>query len=193
MKKIIVATFSLLALIVSFALAGNVMAEGAGSIPSSTKKVVVKQRLEVIAIDHEKHWVQLKDASGFTQKITVGAEARNFSQLSVGDFVDVNRSKSIKIKAFGADAVNAGEDAVAIFARTPEGQKPGGAIVGSEVVVVTVAAIDLENSLVTLEDTEGHTSVLSPEVPSNLKKVKIGDKVAIMLTQTLSITVEDKK
>ena len=192
MKRMIIATFSLLALVLGFSFAGNVLASGADNIPSTTKKVVVKQRLEVLAIDHEKRTVQLKDASGFTQTITVGEGARNFSQLAVGDIVDVNRSKSIKIKAFGADSVNAGAEAAAVFARTPEGQKPGAAIVGSEVVVVTIAAIDLENSLVTLKDKEGNTSVLSPEIPSNLKKVKVGDKVAIMLTQTLSITVEKK-
>ncbi len=192
MKKIIVATFSLLVLVLSLSFTGNVLASDADNIPSTTKKIVVKQRLEVLAIDHEKHTVQLKDASGFTQTITVGEEARNFSQLAVGDIVDVNRSKTVKIKTFGADAVNAGAEVATIFARTPEGQKPGGAIVGSEVVVVTIAAIDLENSLVTLEDKEGHTSVLKPEIPSNLKKVKVGDKVAIMLTQTLSISIEKK-
>jgi len=61
------------------------------------------------------------------------------------------------------------------------------------VIVVTIAAIDLENSLVTLEDEEGNLDVLRPEVPANLKKVKVGDKVAIMFMQTLSITVDKAK
>lgn len=193
MKVKIITAIVLLMLTANMSFANSEKATGADSIPARVKTILIKQSLEVIAINHEKRWIRLKDASGFTQKITVGDEARNFSQLVVGDIINVNRSNTIKIKAFSADSVDAGAAAGAVFARTPEGQKPGAAIVGAEVIVVTIAAIDLENSLVTLEDEEGNLDVLRPEIPANLKKVKVGDKVAIMFVQTLSITVDKAK
>jgi len=193
MKLKVIAASALLMLTANMSFADSDKASGADSIPAMEKTIVIKQRLEVMAINHEKRWVELKDASGFTQKINVGDEARNFNQLAVGDVINVNRSKTIKIKAFDADSIEAGAEAGAVFARTEEGQKPGAAIIGAEVVVVTIAAIDLTNSLVTLEDEEGNLEVLQPEIPSNLKKVKVGDKVAIMFIQSLSIAVDSAK
>lgn len=193
MKVKVIAAIALLMLTANMSFANNDKATGADSIPASSKTIVMKQRLEVLKINHEKRWVELKDRSGFTQKINVGEEARNFNQLAVGDIVNINRSKTIQMKAFGADVVDAGAEAAAIFARTPEGQKPGVAMVGGGVLVVTIAAIDLENSLVTLEDADGNLDVLQPEIPANLKKVKVGDKVAIMIIKTFSITVDKAK
>ena len=185
----------LMTLSVNMSFAKSEAATGADSIPAISKTIVMKESLEVIGINHEKRWVQLKDASGFTQKINVGEEARNFGQMVVGDIVTISHSNTITIKAFSADISDADADskAAAIFARTPKGQKPGMAIVGAEVVVVTIAAIDLENSLVTLEDGEGNLNVVKPQIPANLKKVKVGDKVAIMLIKTFSIAVEKAK
>ena len=188
-----IATISVSMLTANMSFADSHKASGADSLPASSKTIVMKQRLEVININHEKRWVELKDRSGFSQKINVGESARNFNQLAVGDIIDVNRSKTIKMKAFGADVIDAGAEAVAIFARTPEGQKPGVAMAGGGVVVVTIAAIDLENSLVTLEDADGNLDVLQPEITANLKKVKVGDKVAIMVVKTFSIAVNKAK
>jgi len=186
----LIAAASLLILASNSSFANSEKTAKADELPQSTKTIIVKQSLEVVGIDYKARWVELKDASGLTQKINVGEEARNFSQINVGDIVNINRSKTIKMKVFGADAINAGAEAAAVFARTPEGQKPGAAIVGSEIIVVTIAAIDLEKSMVTLEDKDGNRSEFKPEIPANLKKVKVGDKVAIMLIQTLSISVD---
>ncbi len=190
MKIKLIAAISLLIFVSNSSFANSEKVAKADDLPQASKTIVVKQSLEVVGIDHKARWVELKDASGLTQKINVGEEARNFSQLNVGDIVNINRSKTIKIKAFGADAVNVGSEAAAVFGRTEEGQKPGAAVVGSEIIVVTIAAIDLEKSSVTLKDKEGNSSEFKPENPANLKKVKVGDKVAIMLILTVSISVD---
>ena len=85
-------------LISNISFANSEKASGADSIPAVTKTIVIKQRLEVTAINHEKRWVRLKDSSGFTQKINVSDAARNFDQLKVGDIVNISRSNTIKIK-----------------------------------------------------------------------------------------------
>ncbi len=161
--------------------------------PSMTETVIVNQQLEVIAIDHDARWVQLKDRSGFTKKVSVSNDIINFDQLKVGDLVNVNYAETIVIKAFGADAINAGKEIESIFARAPKGEKPAGAAASAKTIVVTIASIDLENSLITLKDLQGSMKTFRPRSPSVLKKVKIGDKVAISFAKALSINVNESK
>lgn len=157
---------------------------------SSTNSIIVKQQMEVMAIDHSARWVKLKDRSGFTKKVNVGNEINNFEQVEVGDIVNINYAETIIIKAFGADAISAGEEIESVFARAQEGQKPAAASATARTIVVTISAIDLKNSLVTLKDLKGDTKTFHPRSASNLKKVKVGDKVAISFAEALAITVK---
>ncbi len=151
--------------------------------------ITVKQQLEVLAIDHKERWAKLKDRSGFTRTIHIGDEVKNLDQVVVGDIVNVNFSETIQIKAFGPDALKAGEEVEVAFAKAPEGEKPGKAVAVAKTIVVTISAIDLERSLVTLADKQGNTKTFSPQIPAKLKKVKVGDKVAITIAKALAITV----
>ncbi len=158
--------------------------------PSITESVIINQQLEVIAIDHDAGWVQLKDRSGFTKKVNVGNDIINFDQVKVGDVVNVNYAETIVIKAFGADAISAGEEIESVFARAKKGEKPAGAAASATTVVVTIASIDLENSLITLKDLKGNMKTLRPRSPSVLKKIQVGDKVAISFAKALSVKVK---
>ena len=158
--------------------------------PSSSKSIVVKQQFEVIQIDYDARWVLAKDRSGFTKKVHIGSDVINFDQVKVGDLVDVSYAETIEIKAFGADAISAGQGAETVFARAPKGQKPGKAAAVARTLVLTITAIDLENSTVTLKDTEGTSRTFHPRIAGNLKKVKVGDKVAVSIAKALAISVK---
>ena len=158
--------------------------------PSSSESIIVKQQLEVIGIDHDARWVLLKDRSGFTRKIGVGDIVQNFNQVSIGDIIKVNYAETIHIKAFGADALKSGAEAEAVFGRAPKGQKPAVMSASAKTLVVTIANIDLENSLVTLKDKQGNTKTFRPRIIANLKKVKVGDKVAISFAEAMVISVQ---
>lgn len=183
--KFKISTFLLASLFVS-----NMVFADSHNKPASSKSIVVKQELEVIGIDHDARWVLLKDRSGFTRKIEVGNEVQNFNQVSLGDIIKVNYAETIKIKAFGADAVKAGAEAEAVFGRAPKGQMPAMLGAKATTLVVTIANIDLENSLVTLKDKQGNTKTFRPRIIANLKKVKVGDKVAISFAKALVIKVQ---
>ena len=159
-------------------------------MPSSSTSIVVKQELEVIGIDHDARWVKLKDRSGFTRQIDVSEGVQNFNEVKLGDIVKVNYAETIQFKAFGADAIKSGVEAEVVFGRAPKGQKPAIAGAAAETVVVTIANIDLENSLVTLKDRQGNTKTFRPRIPANLKKVAVGDKVAISIANAMAIEVE---
>lgn len=161
--------------------------------PSKTQSLIVNQQLEVIEIDHDAHWVKLKDRSGFTKKVGVGDNIINFDQVQVGDIVNVNYAETIIIKAFGADAISAGKEVESIFARAPKGEKPAIASATAKTVVVTIGAIDLEKSLITLKDLQGNSKTLRPRSSTVLKKLKVGDKVAISFAEAMSVSVEAGK
>ena len=169
------------------------MAVAVDQKPASEESIIVKQELEVIQINHEERWALLKDRSGFTKKFNISDDVRNLDNVAVGDVVYVNYAETMQIMAFGPDAINAGKEVEGIFARAPEGGKPGKAIATAATVVVTIAAIDLKNSLVTLKDKQGNTKTFKPHLPANLKKVKIGDKVAVSFAKAISITVREGK
>ena len=173
-----------------FSLLMSTMAFAVDQKPASTETIIVKQELEVIQINHKERWAMLKDRSGFTKKYDISDHVRNLENVAVGDVVYVNYAETIQIKAFGADAINAGKEVEAIFARVPEGAKPGKAMAVATTVVVTIAAIDLENSMVTLKDKQGNTKAFKPRIPANLKKVQVGDKVAVSFAKALVITVK---
>ncbi len=161
--------------------------------PSKSESRVIKQQFEVVGIDHDARWVQLKDRDGFTRKVNVGSDIRNFAQIEVGDIVKVNYAETIVIKAFGADAIKAGKEVESIFARAPEGEMPAGAAATAQTIVLTISAIDLKRGLLTLKDRKGNAKTFRPRSVDNLKKVKVGDKIAISYAEALAITVEKGK
>ncbi len=181
--------FSILASTI-FALCFSVSTFADNHKLSTTENIIVKQELEVLSIDHKARKVTLKDRSGFTKTMKVGNDIVNFDQVEVGDIVHVNFAETIVIRAFGPDAIKAGAEAESIFARAPKGSKPAGATATAATIVLTIAAIDLENSLVTLKDTQGNTKTFRPRHIENLKKVSVGDKVAISIAEAVAISVK---
>jgi hypothetical protein len=67
---------------------------------------------------------------------------------------------------------------------------PAKATATAKTIVLTIAAIDLKNSLVTLKDLQGNTRTFRPRLIENLKQVKVGDKVAISFAEALAISVK---
>ena len=183
MKSKIIASTILALFISNTAMSGN-------DKPSSADSIIVNQQFEVLAIDHDARSVQLKDRSGFTKTVKVGSDAINLDQVQVGDIVTVNYAETIVIKAFGADAIKAGQESESIFARAAKGEMPAKATATAKTIVLTITAIDLKNSLVTLKDLQGNTKTFRPRLIENLKQVKVGDKVAISFAEALAISVK---
>ena len=161
-------------------------------LPGASEAVVASAKLEVVEINHEKRTVKLKNENGDIEQIDVGSDVRNFDQVKVGDFVNIDYAESVTIQVFNADEVATGAIADAAFGRAEEGQKPGAAAVENVTFVAAISAIDLENKTVTLQDKEGNSKTINPRNPENLNKVKVGDKVMFSFTRALSISVVGK-
>ena len=179
-------------LAVFFGLIVNYNALAETELPGVTEVIEASAKLEVVEINHEKRTVKLKNENGDIEQIEVGDDVRNFDQVKVGDFVNVNYAEAIQIQVFKSDEVESGAVADAVFARAEEGEKPGAAIIENVTMVAEITAIDLEKKTVTLTDKEGNSETLTPRKPENLEKVKVGDKVMFSYTQAMSISVVGK-
>ena len=179
-------------LVVFLGLIVSNVALAESELPGVTEVIAASAKLEVVEIDHEKRSVKLKNENGDIEQIEVGDDVRNFDQVKVGDFVNVDYAEAIQVQVFKPEEAESGAFADAVFARAEEGEKPGAAAVKNVTLVATISAIDLENKTVTLTDKEGNSKTFNPRKPENLEKVKVGDKVMFSFTQAMSITVVEK-
>ncbi len=144
----------------------------------------------VEAIDYDKRDVTLKGPKGNSYTMNVGAEARNFKQIEVGDTVTLQIVEAINIQVYSADQFKPGAVAGTIVERAKLGEKPAGVVVDELVVVATVENIDLENSLATLKNAEGVSHTVEVQDTEKLKKVAVGDQVVITYTEAIAIEVK---
>jgi len=155
---------------------------------------VVEITLEAIveAVDHDARKVTLKDANGKTIIIDVKHQVENLPQVEVGDVVEVKYIESVAIQVFAADQVETGANTIAAAKGAESGEKPAAVAIKETTVVVTIEAIDAEHQAVTLKDSQGESKTVKVRNPENLKKVVIGDKVMIMHTQAIGVSVTEK-
>jgi hypothetical protein len=152
----------------------------------------VKAQAVVSAIDAATRTVKLKTHSGNEFEVVCGPEVKNFDQLKVGDKVNVRymRALSLELKKVGAPTGQTGATAAA--AAAPEGSKPAGAVGAQVTVVADVTAVNHKTRMVTLKGPKGKTVDLEVD-PSQLKLVKVGDKVEATYTEALAVSVEEAK
>lgn len=174
-------------IVFGFLVSTHVLAEAA--LPSVSDEIIASAKLEVVEIDQDKRTLKLKNEKGDVKQIEVGSDVRNFDQIKVGDFVDVEYVEAIDIKVFKPDEVEPGAYADAVFGSAKEGEKPAVVAADNVTLVATISAIDVENNTVTLTGKEGNTKTLTPRDPANLAKVKVGDQVMFSYTRVLAIAV----
>jgi len=145
----------------------------------------------VVAVDYEKRLVTLKGEKGNEMVVQVSEEARNLPQVEVGDTVEVDYYQSVALFTQLPD----GEPATAVTtsaARTPLGDKPGGAVSETITIKAIVQAIDYATRMVVLQGPDGNT--LTTRVDERVKRfneVKLGDEIVVQYTRAFAISVRE--
>jgi hypothetical protein len=155
---------------------------------------VAKITLEAIveAVDYDARKVTLKDTDGKTVTIDVENQVENLPQVEVGDIVEIEYIESVAIQVFAADQAEPGASTIVAAKGAQSGEKPAVVAVKETTIVVTIEAIDKKNQAVTLKDSTGESKTVKVRNPENLEKVVIGDKVMIMHTQAIGVSVTEK-
>jgi hypothetical protein len=141
----------------------------------------------VVAIDAATRTATLKGAKGKVVDVVVPPEARNFSEIRVGDLVTVEyvRALTLQLKPTGGLRSSTTETATA---PAPAGAVAGGAAAKQVVVMANVTAVNAKEGFVTLRGPKGNSVDLSVD-PSQLKLVKVGDQVEAVYTEAIAIAV----
>ena len=155
----------------------------------STSMVVTST---VLAVDHKTRLVTLKDEEGEPVTFTAGEEVRNLEQVNPGDTVTAAYVQNFSLHVLATKNPEAAAGEVAALGLAEEGDMPGMAIVGTEVLVLTVEEINLKTNTFKLKNADDVVREFTALNPENLKKAAVGDVVVMTYTEGLAISVEEK-
>lgn len=171
--------------LLALAVAGVVNAQPA---PSVSKGAMVTETATIVAIDVTNRMVSLKAEDGTVETVYAGPEVKRFSELKVGDKVTFKYYESV-VFSIQKPGEKPPADVPPSLVRST-GAKPGGTLSQQMTAVVTVQAIDMSVPSITIKTDRGETMHFKIEDKSNLKGVKVGDKVQVTYTQALAVSVD---
>jgi len=152
---------------------------------SSTMQASVEE------IDHESRAVTLRRQDGELFTFTASPEVRNLAEVSAGDILTIEYTRSVSITVMDVDGVEPAAGEVAAIVRSGEGQMPAMAAADSMIILATVAAIDVEANTYKLEMPDGSINEYVAMNPENLELAAIGDVVVIEVTGTVVAVVSE--
>jgi len=160
-------------------------------VMAQAKTITSDVRVEtgvVEAIDAATRKVTLRKADGTVVTTVAGPEITRFDEVKVGDKITARYYDTIvlRVKAPGESEV-----ASATRGTTGAGQAtPGGIKAKQMTLTVTITAIDPATPSITFTGPEGWKYTSKVQDPAALAKVKVGDKVDIVWTEALLVSLE---
>jgi hypothetical protein len=152
---------------------------------------LVEAKATVTALDSAKRLISLQTDDGRDFTVEAGEDVRNFSQIEVGDEVNVQYYQSLAADVTEAEASD-GEDAVVLGARAAQGERPAGGLGMLYTAIVTIDSVDTTTNTVSFTGPEGkqrETTVERPEAREFVSQLKPGDRVQLTYGEAFAIAV----
>ena len=158
---------------------------------AQSKEVTSEIKVEtgvVEAIEAQSRSVTIRKSDGTVVTTVAGPDVKRFEEIKVGDKVKARYYENlvIRVKAPGEPAVDTDvKDAIA------SGQAlPGGVKARQRTLTCTITAIDANTPTITFTSANGWKYTSKVRDKSALAKVKVGDKVDIIWTDALLVSLE---
>jgi hypothetical protein len=183
MKKLVVGTIAALVLV----LVPRTLLAQSKTLMSDVKV----ETASVEAIEASTRTVTLKKSDGTYVSVVAGPDITRFAELKVGDKVTAKYYDNVVIRV-----KQAGEPDVASGSLTTKGSeqaRPGGTKARQISITATITAIDPKLPSITFTGPNGWKYTSMVEDTKALAKVKVGDKVDIVWTEALLVSVESGK
>jgi Cu/Ag efflux protein CusF len=165
------------------------------SVATAQSKTVSSQmRVEtgvVEAVDAATRTVTIKKSDGTVVTTVAGPDIKRFDEVKVGDTITARYYDTLVVRV-----KQPGEMEVASATRgtTGSGQAtPGGTKAKQVTLTVTITAIDPVAPSITFTGPQGWKYTSPVQDPAALAKVKVGDKVDIVWTEALLVSLERGK
>ena len=172
-------------------IAAAVLVSMAGKALAQSKTVRSEMRTEtavVESIDATNRTVTLKKPDGTFTTVTAGPDIKRFAEVKVGDKVTAKYYENVVIRVKAP-----GESDVVSSARATTGSEqvlPGGTKAKQVTITATIAAIDMDTPTITFTGPNGWKYTSKVQDKEALAKVKVGDKVDIVWTEAMLVSIE---
>lgn len=145
----------------------------------------------VLSIDAKLRDVTVKTGEGDTLIINCGEQVKNFAQIKVGDVIKMKYSETLVVHVEEAGTPSATAETATSAAEL--GEKPKGSITERTQFSATITAIDKAKGTATLKGYRGNEFEVTPRLPENLDKVKVGQLVVFTYEEAVAASVEKVK
>ena len=161
---------------------------------AQSKTVTSQMRTEtavVEAIDAPTRTVTLKKADGTYATITAGPDIKRFAEIKVGDKVNARFYENVVVRM-----KRPGEPDVDTSSGGTTGSQqvlPGGTRATQRTVSATITAIDPKTPTITFTGPNGWKYTSRVQDKAVLANAKVGDKVDIVFTEAMMVSIEPGK
>jgi hypothetical protein len=174
-------------------IAAVVLVAMARTAMAQAKTVNSEMRTEtatVEAIEASTRTVTLKKPDGTFVQTVAGPDIKRFDEVKVGDTVNVRYYENmvIRLKQPGEPDVISGTKGTT----GSEQALPGGTRAKQVTITATITAIDPSTPSITFTGPNGSKYTSKVQDPQALEKVKVGDRLDIVWTEAMLVSVERK-
>jgi hypothetical protein len=175
-------------------IAAAVAVSMARAAMGQAKTITSEMRTETAtdeAIEASSRTLTLKKPDGTYVTAVAGPEIKRFSEVKVGDKVNARYYESVVLRL-----LRPGEPEGLSRAKGTTGSEqalPGGTKARQTRMTATISAIDMNTPTVTFTGPKGWKYTSRVEDTAALAKVKVGDKVEIVWTDAVLVSVEEGK
>jgi hypothetical protein len=172
-------------------VAATVLVSTAHTAMAQSKTVRSEMRTEtgvVESIQADTRTVTLKKPDGTFVSVVAGPDIKRFAEVKVGDKVNARYYENVVIRV---KQPGEAEELSGVRGTTGSEQVlPGGTKAKQVTISATISAIDTTTPSITFTGPNGWKYSSKVQDPEALAKVKVGDKVDIVWTQAMLVSLE---
>ena len=175
-------------------LAATLVATLAGYAGAQTKTLTGEMKTAtaaVEAIDHATREVTLKEDNGQYHTVKVPADNKRFDTIKVGDKVTARYYDNVVIRVKHPGEKDVDTDTAAVTQGSSA--KAGGTAATQRTITATITQIDMKVPSITFTGPNNWKYSSKVQDKDALAKVKVGDKVDIVWTEAMLVSLEPGK
>jgi len=146
---------------------------------------------KVKAVDQTNRTLTVVEKDGTTETFKVGDEVKRLNEIAPGDTIVVKFRQGLMLQITPPDGAQPA--AAVASSRGDKSGPPSATATAAAQGIVTVSAVDTKSRIVVLQTDSGDMFKVKADPKIQLDRVKAGDKLYGVYTETLAISVEKAK
>ena len=190
MMKYVLAVFAVLTL-ASVARSQQPMEMKKTKEGQATGERTMTTTAKVKAVDQTNRTLTVVEKDGTTETFKVGDEVKRLNEIAAGDTIVVKFRQGLMLQITPPDGAQPA--AAVASSRGDKSGPPSATATAAAQGIVTVSAVDTKSRIVVLQTDSGDMFKVKADPKIQLDRVKAGDKLYGVYTETLAISVEKAK